>query len=221
MSNYGILLVVSEPSHRAIVSAVLTAGGENVEGVDSLAAALEAVRSRRYDLVLMGIDPAEGDQLVSALRSLSGWSRTVPIIAFAEDGEAHSVAGVDMTLSKPLRAAELTSALRRWLGDDRMAAPPDQQGEKLAALLGADPAAAMVGRFHANLSEAVDEIEAGGDARAIGHRLGGIAGMLGFDVMRTAWLGLEEHGMAAWPTVRALTLEAIARHQAASPSPGA
>ena len=99
-----------------------------------------------------------------------------------------------------------------------MSSLSDQQYEKLAALLGPEQAAMMIGRYLAGLAEGIDQIEAGGDARAIGHRLGGMGGLLGFNALGTAWLSLENHGLAAWPTVRELTLEAIERHK--TPSPG-
>jgi hypothetical protein len=73
----------------------------------------------------------------------------------------------------------------------------------------------MIYRFHAGLAEGVKEIDAGGDVRAIGHRLGGLAGTLGFPALSAAWLALED-GRSVWPTVRTLALEAIAQHHAAS-----
>jgi hypothetical protein len=39
--------------------------------------------------------------------------------------------------------------------------------------------------------------------------MGGLAGTLGFPTLSAAWLSLQDD-RAAWPTVRALTIEAIA-----------
>ena len=223
MENYGILLADDEPVYHAIVSAALLTRGGRVDGVDSVAAALGAVRSRRYDLIVIDIDLAADDdyEVLGAIRGAAGWVREVPILAFTAHlagGERHYVdAGFDGQLPKPFDEDVLIVALSRWIGDERITAPDDQPGDRLAALLGSEAAARMIDRFHANVADAVAEVDAGGDRRAIGHRLGGLAGTLGFAVLSAAWLGLEQGKGQAWPTVRALSVEAIARHAGLDP----
>lgn len=225
MENYGILLVDDEPAYHAIVSALVLSRNGTIDSVDSSRAAIEAVRARRYDLILMDINMGvdDGYEAVAAIRA-AGWASTVPILAFTTEhlsgGERHYLdAGFDGWLPKPFQAGELMMALQRWIGADRVgtiaAEPP---GTKLAALIGHEPAVAMIDRFHANLAEAVDEIDAGGEMQSRGHKLGGLAGTLGFQVLSAAWLSLQHGDGSAWPTVRTLTIEALARHRRSSPS---
>jgi two-component system OmpR family response regulator len=227
MENYGILLVDDELAYHAILSALLASPNGTIDCVASAAAALEAVCARRYDLILMDIDMAGGDgyHALAAVRAAGEWARSVPIIAFTTQrlsgGERHYIdAGFDGWLAKPFEAAELVRVIRRWLGAERLTPGAEPPGTNLALLLGVEPAAAIIDRFHANLREAIAEIDAGGNMRSCGHRLGGLAGTLGFGVLSAAWLALQEGEASAWPTVRALTLEAIARHDSARPSPG-
>lgn len=226
MENYGILLVDDEPAYHAIVSALLVPRGGAVDGAGDAASALEAIRSRRYDLILVDINMAEADgyDAVAAIRAAGDWTRAVPILAFTAEqitgGERHYLdAGFDGWLPKPFQAAELIMTLQRWLGVDRVGTIAEQPEAKLAALIGAGPAAVMIERFHAGLAEAVEEIDAGSDARSPAHRIGGLAGTLGFPVLSAAWLSLQHGDASAWPTVRTLTLEAIARHRT-DPTPG-
>ncbi len=214
MENSGILLVVIDPAYTEILSAMLVAGGERVEHVAGLAAAIDSARAGSHHLVLIDLDPAEeaGDP-VGRMRSAADWTRTVPIIVIANG----DVAGADARLARPLRAAALTEAVRSCLGTHRMNAAANARRDKLAALIGADQAASMVDRFLTSLADGIAEVEAGGDAGAIGHRIGGMAGMLGFSVLGAAWLSLENHGMAAWPTVRELAAEAIFNHRGEMP----
>lgn len=208
MKSSAILLVVVEPADREILSALLTAGGERADSADSLPAALDAIAAESYDLIIADAD------LVSDIRSASGGAGTVPMLALA----GAEAAGADTTLARPFTAAALTSAVQACLGDVRMAAASGRQTETLGAVIGAEQAMAMIGRYLDGLADGIAQIEAGGDARAIGHRLGGMGGMLGFNALGVAWLGLECHGLKAWATVRELTLEAIERHRDASSS---
>lgn len=227
MENYGILLVDDEPAYHAIVSALLAARGGRVDGADSIATALEAVRSRRYDLVLVDINLAADDGYVAVghLRATADWARIAPILAFTTEhlsgGERHYVdAGFDGWLPKPFQAAELIVTLQRWLGAERVGPITVPSEDKLAAVIGEEAARGMIDRFHAGIAEAIRDIDAGGDERAIGHRLGGLAGMLGYRTLSAAWLALEEEGRSVWPTVRTLALEAIARHDVPRPGGG-
>ena len=228
MENYGILLIDDESAYHAIVSALVQSRNGTIDSVDNSRAAIEAVRARRYDLILvdinMGVD--DGYEVVAAIRAATGWASAVPILAFTTEhlsgGERHYLdAGFDGWLPKPFQAGELMMALQRWIGADRVGTiAAEGPGPKLAALIGQEPAVAMIDRFHAGLAEAVGEIDAGGEMQSPGHKLGGLAGTLGFQVLSAAWLSLQYGDGSAWPTVRTLTIEALARHRRSSASPG-
>ena len=87
--------------------------------------AVEMVRLRPYDLVLMDCQMPLMDGLEAALeiRRHEPPERHVPIIAMsAENGadrlDRYLAAGVDDLLQKPIRMKDLSAALRRWLPVD-------------------------------------------------------------------------------------------------------
>lgn len=224
MANYGILLVDDEPAYHAIVAALL-AGMGAIDFAGDDAAAVAAVRARPYDLILIDIEMPgrDGYQVATDIRATAEWARLVPIVAFTTlrpaDGEQHFIdRGFDDWLAKPFAATDLFALVRRWLGGDQPAIAVDERRSQLADLLGRDQADAMVDRMLASFAEAVDAIDAGDDERALGHRLGGLAGTLGFPALSAAWLALEDGGRPMWPTARAITQEVIARLGARSRS---
>jgi len=220
MENYGILLVDDEPAYHAIVSALLLPHYGTIDCAADRRAALQAVRRKSYDLILLDIEMAEGDgyRTVTEIRAAREWARVVPIVAFTTlhppAGDRHFIEeGFDGWLPKPFSAAQLIGLLRRWLGTDQIGAI-DRPGVKLAEILGEDASAAMTERLFASFAEAIAAIDGGAAPRGYGHRLGGLAGTLGFAVLSAAWLGLQYGDSASWPTVRALTTEAIDQYRA-------
>lgn len=215
MENYGILLVDNELAYHAILAAMLPSVGR-VDLAATREEAVAAVRARPYDLVLLDIEMPgrDGYRVVADLRAAAEWAQMAPILAFTtlhpEGGERHFIdRGFDGWLGKPFAAADLFAAVRRWIPG--LPAADDGRSSRLADLLGQEAADAMVERMLTDLTEAVAAIDAGGDERALGHRLGGLAGMLGFRALSAAWLALEEGGRAMWPTARAITQETFAR----------
>lgn len=217
MENSGILLVDDEPAYRAIITALLPAIG-TVDLARNAADAVAAVQARRYDLILVDIEilGRDGYQAAADIRAAAGWARRAPIIAFTTHGpaagEQHFIdRGFDGLLSKPFVAGDLIAVIRRWTPFDLPVTGDGDRSSQLAGLLGREAADAMIDRMRIDLVEAIEAIDAGGDERALGHRLGGLAGMLGFPALSAAWLALEDGGMALWPTARAITRETIAR----------
>lgn len=217
MENSGILLVDDEPAYQAIVAALLPAIGV-VDLAGNAAEAVIAVRARRYDLILVDIEMPgrDGYQVIADLRAAADWTREVPIIAFTTIGPAAGAQhfidrGFDGLLSKPFAASDLIALVRRWVPVELPVIAEGDRASQLADLLGREAADAMIDRMRTNLLEAVETIDAGGDERALGHRLGGLAGTLGFPALSAAWLALEDGGMALWPTARAITEETVAR----------
>lgn len=221
MENYGILLVGGEPAYRAIVAALLSGTAAADFAVDfaaNAAAAVAAVRTHIYELILVDIElpDRDGYQVVADIRAAAMGAQVAPIVAFTTlrpaDGERHFIdRGFDGWLAKPFAATDLFALVRRWRGGEQPAIGADERRSQLADLLGQEQADAMVDRMLASFAEAVEAIDAGGDERVLGHRLGGLAGTLGFPALSAAWLALEEGGRPIWPTARAITLEAIER----------
>ena len=217
MENSGILLVDDEPAYHAIVAALLSGTGA-IDFAENGADAVAAVRRRSYDLILVDIEMPgrDGYQVAADIRAAVEWAQYVPIVAFTTlrptGGEGHFVdRGFDDWLAKPFAATDLFALVRRWRGGDQPAIGTDERRSQLADLLGQEQADAMVDRMLVSLAEAVEAIDAGDDERVLGHRLGGLAGTLGFPALSAAWLALEDGGRAMWPTARAITQEAIER----------
>ncbi|WP_235398967.1 response regulator [Sphingomonas sp. SRS2] len=206
-----------ESAYHAIVVALLPwIGGVDFAGTGPEAVA--AVRARPYDLVLVDIEMPgrDGYQVAADIRAAAEWARLAPVIAFTTLRPAAGVQhfidrGFDGWLAKPFAAADLVALVRRWIGGDQPMIGADDRRSQLADLLGQEAADAMVGRMLASLAEAVEAIDAGGDERALGHRMGGLAGTLGFPALSAAWLALEDGGRTMWPTARAITQETIQR----------
>ena len=219
MENYGILLVDDEPAYHMIVTALLASFEGPVVCVADPAAAFETIRTRRYDLILMDVNLGSADgRLVSAeLRRATDWAASCPIIAFTtlkpESGERYFLEeGFDGWLPKPLSGPALIALVRNWLGDHRLKIVANGAARRLSVLLGEAPAAMVIDRFHDSMAGAVAAIDSGSDPRALGHSIGGLSGTLGFAVLSAAWLSLQDD-VAVWPTVRSLTMEAIAQHE--------
>ncbi|WP_340314048.1 response regulator [Rhizorhabdus argentea] len=213
MQNYSILLIDESAAHQRIIAAVIASQGK-VDRASTQGAAIEAVRARRYDMILLDERTVSDDEPpVAELRAAAGCEPRVPIIAFTRDRlpdlpPVLARRGFDGALCRDFRVAELAGLVGHWLGPERIASVPPQAG--LAGLIGAHEAEAMIARLYAGLSEAVGMIDAGAEARIYGHSLGGLAGSLGLPVLSAAWLTLQEGDYAAWPTVRTLTMEALA-----------
>ncbi|KQX20310.1 MULTISPECIES: response regulator [unclassified Sphingomonas] len=217
LANYGILLVDDEPAYHAMVAALLQGLPVVVDYAADRAEALRKISTGRYDLILMDIQLGDDDgrQVAAAIRAADGGAGRRPVLAFTNihpaEGERYFFDhGFDGWIAKPFEGRTLIATVRRWLGDAEDSGEMLAGGEQLASLLGEEGAAMMIARLHANLAEAVAAIDAGADARPIGHRMGGLSGTLGFPALSAAWLSLQDD-RATWPTVRALTMEAIAR----------
>ncbi len=218
MANSGILLVDDEIAYHMIVRALLEPLGRPITCVSGGYAALNAVDSAEYALILMDIEmpDIDGYRTCQMIRARGGWTTICPIIAFTSlkpaAGEDHFIsAGLDGYLPKPFAMADIAAVARRWLGVRESADEAAKPGDRLAAFLGQEAAGHMIERFHAAIEEAMEAIDGGADAAPLGHRIGGLAGTLGFSALSTAWLTLQDGDDASWPTVRALTREALAR----------
>jgi signal transduction histidine kinase/ActR/RegA family two-component response regulator len=117
-----VLVAEDNPVGQMLVQRHLERMGCVVDVVANGRLAVEAVRTGTYNLVLMDCQMPELDGISAAreIRSLPSTAGLVPIVALtanavAGDREVCFGAGMDDYLAKPVRLAQLTAALDRWL----------------------------------------------------------------------------------------------------------
>lgn len=120
-----VLVVEDDPVNQRVISLLLERAGLPFAIRPDGISALEAVRQETWSLVLMDIQMPglDGIETTRRLRRLDK-TRATPIIALTanahpEDRAACFEAGMNDFLAKPVRRAELTACLLRWLN-----APP-------------------------------------------------------------------------------------------------
>jgi CheY-like chemotaxis protein len=125
-----ILLVEDNVDNQNLARRILEKAGYWVVIAGNGAAAVNAVRRARYDLILMDVQMPEMDGF-EATRAIRSWEREhnigrAPIIAMT----AHAIAGyreqclqqgMDDYLAKPLKREILLQTVRRYLGDSEEA----------------------------------------------------------------------------------------------------
>jgi signal transduction histidine kinase/CheY-like chemotaxis protein/HPt (histidine-containing phosphotransfer) domain-containing protein/putative methionine-R-sulfoxide reductase with GAF domain len=142
-----ILLAEDNPVNQQLAVRLVERQGHTCEVANTGHEALEALRRERFDLVLMDVQMPgmDGLEATAAIRDLEaqaasgswapgvGSSFTVggriPVVAVTAhamkgDRERCLDAGMDGYLTKPIRPAELASAIERWLPRDSLATPP-------------------------------------------------------------------------------------------------
>jgi signal transduction histidine kinase/DNA-binding NarL/FixJ family response regulator len=120
----GRILVADDlPMNQEIAAAMLRAAGHEVEVVADGTEAVDAVRRRHFDLVLMDVvmRDLDGTAATRLIRELPEPMRDVPILAMTanvlpEQVRAFAEAGMNGHLGKPFRRDELLDAVERFLG---------------------------------------------------------------------------------------------------------
>ncbi len=117
-----ILLVEDLPMNQELATAMLKRQGHRVEVASDGIEAVEAVKARPFDLVLMDIQMPRMDGITAtrAIRALAAGSSGVPILAMTanvlpEQVREFLAAGMDGHVAKPVRQADLAAAIRKVL----------------------------------------------------------------------------------------------------------
>ncbi|MBL1212638.1 MAG: response regulator [Ignavibacteriae bacterium] len=122
VSNKRILLVEDDKSNQAVELKILTEIGYLVDAVSSGAEAIEAIKSYRFDLVLMDVEMEGMDGIAATekIRSLEGDISSIPIIALTahssmKDRERCLSGGMNDYIAKPINVQFLKIIIDEWL----------------------------------------------------------------------------------------------------------
>jgi CheY-like chemotaxis protein len=128
-----VLLAEDNPVNRRIALAMLSRLGCEVTVAEDGLAAVEAFRARRFDGVFMDcqmphLDGLQATARLRAIETARGGGRT-PILAMTascspQDRQRYLDAGMDDLLPKPVRQADLASALERWMREEGLPSAP-------------------------------------------------------------------------------------------------
>lgn len=179
-----VLLADANQTNQVISQALLSQLGLSVDVVGSGLDAVEAMRSRPYDLVLMDIamPKMDGIEATQRIRELEGPPGRIPIVAMTAhamrgDREKFLAQDVDDYLVKPVSRAGLGACLARWLEERPVEAERDPTGvtpqdtaldratlDRLAGDVGEEILPELINTFLNELDSRIDLIEKAAEA---------------------------------------------------------
>lgn len=119
-----VLLVEDNGTNRLVASRMLERMGHRIDAVADGYAAVQAVRSSAYDVILMdvmmpGMDGLTATRLIRAEPDPAGSTPIIGLTANAERGKAVECRDAGMTsfVGKPVTAAQLAAAIEAVIGD--------------------------------------------------------------------------------------------------------
>jgi PAS domain S-box-containing protein len=133
--NLRILLAEDHPVNKLLALKILERGGYHADPVSSGKEALEAVKHKKYDLILMDVQMPEMDgfEATGHIRELEKNGGHIPIIAMTAhamkgDDQRCFDAGMDDYISKPVKPEVLFETISKWT--DTKAEIPKQEQSK-------------------------------------------------------------------------------------------
>jgi CheY-like chemotaxis protein/HPt (histidine-containing phosphotransfer) domain-containing protein len=209
----GRILFVEDLEHnRDLARMILTNAGHEVDTAENGAAAITAVQTKTYDLVLMDVQMPVMDGVIATkrIRELDHPASTIPIIAMTanvlhKQVRSFEEAGMNDHIGKPFKKAELLQKVKTWLEWTRLRVrppsaapmqPDDANFNQLRELMGAEWAASGLARLRQQIQEVFGRdiaIPADRQQLASGaHALVSHSGLLGFNELSHLCSELEE-----------------------------
>jgi CheY-like chemotaxis protein len=127
-SGINVLLVEDAEANQELVTTILRAAGIEVDVAVNGAEAVEAMKLKPYDMVLMDVHmPVLGGvEATRVIRGLGGGAAETPIIALSanvlpEQVEEYRQAGMDAHLGKPISPRDMLAMINHWAGQTHIA----------------------------------------------------------------------------------------------------
>jgi two-component system sensor histidine kinase/response regulator len=116
-----ILLAEDNPMNQKLAVTLLKKAGYSVDAVENGRRAIQSLKLKAYDLILMDVQMSEMDgfEVTKIIRAREGEAKHTPIIAMTAhamkgDRERCLQAGMDDYISKPIEPQELFGAIEKW-----------------------------------------------------------------------------------------------------------
>ncbi len=212
-----LLLVEDVPTNVEVAKGILGKMGFECDVAFNGQEALESLRLRDYDLVLMDVQMPvmDGIEATRAIRASEPSHRRIPIVAMtahsmAGDRERFFLAGIDDHLAKPVTLESLAIVLGRWFPSlslpepivstevEDTLSPWDSQGFFRRLMGDVDQAMEIMGRFMEDLPRKIGSMERAhsegrfDDLRSMAHGLKGAASSVGAEPLRQVAYSLEK-----------------------------
>ncbi len=119
-----ILIVDDNATNRIVAAALCEMFGCSSETVEDGQEAVDTVRQRAFDLILMDIKMPrmDGIEATRAIRAMTGPTSTIPIVALTANADpdavqAYLASGMQGVVDKPIRPEQLLTTLQRVLSE--------------------------------------------------------------------------------------------------------
>lgn len=217
-SSAHLLLVEDLPMNQEVAVAMLKTAGHRVDVAEDGFKAIQAVKERRYDAILMDIQMPGMDGIAAskAIRALPGSSKSIPIVALTANVVPSEIArfreaGIDAHVGKPFRRDILLRTIDQILegrvrnsdGAEMSDSNDDQNApdlNELIDMLGRDRVLTLVARFKTDLDNALKNDPPDREQLAAeSHKIVSQAGMLGFHLLSEAARALEQAALLDQP----------------------
>lgn len=229
-----LLLVEDIPTNVEVARGILGKIGVDCDVALNGQEALDALKLRDYDLVLMDVQMPvmDGIEATRAIRANETSYRRMPIVAMtahsmAGDRERFFLAGMDEHLAKPMTMESLARVLGRWfpslsvpepvapVGGGNSSSPWDTQVFFRRLMGDVDQAMEIMGRFMEDLSLKVSLMKTAlldgrfNEIRSVAHGLKGAASSVGAEPLRQAAYSVERGDASA---MESLLDELVVQH---------
>ncbi len=153
-----VLLVEDNPINQEIAVELLEQRGVRVDIANNGAEALQAVKSKKYDLIFMDVQMPvmDGLEATKLIRGLSGCSEDrLPIVAMTAhamqgDYEKSLASGMNDHLTKPVNPQQLYRALEKWIKVGMRAPNMPEEASEDAFILSVPNLSIQQGLLHVN-----------------------------------------------------------------------